>query len=164
MNQVLITILGDIVPTQENSKFFEQGDAGTLFTDLLNLTHNCDLVLCNLEVPLTTSTERINKSGPHLVANPKSIDAIKNAGVKVAGISNNHIRDYGEKGVIDTILACEKAGIIPVRAGKDISSAKTPYYCTIKGRIIGVLAICNNEFSYATEDRAGAYGYDGLGY
>lgn len=162
MSDVQISILGDIVPTQANIEEFIEGKANVLFADILKHTISSDIVLCNLEAPLTNCHEKMTKSGPHLSAPTSCINGIKASGITVAGLANNHIRDYGDNGVEETIAVCMNNGIITVGAGRCIDEARQPVFINIKNKTIGILAVCDNECSCANETRMGSYGYDEL--
>lgn len=64
------------------------------------LIQSADLSLTNLECPLTAH-KPINKFGPALKASQDCIDALKP--FSVIGLANNHILDYGKKGLENTL-------------------------------------------------------------
>jgi poly-gamma-glutamate synthesis protein (capsule biosynthesis protein) len=74
----------------------------------------------------------------------------------VVSLCNNHIMDYGEDGLRSTIAALKEAGIAYFGAGDDLDEADRPHYFVKNGVQIGVYAVCEHEFSVATERTAGA--------
>ncbi|MDR1722878.1 MAG: CapA family protein [Tannerella sp.] len=69
-----------------------------------------DLSLVNLETTLSTSN---NYSGYPLFRSPKEIAvALKNAGIDIALMANNHVFDGGSRGVQTTQSALNEAGIL----------------------------------------------------
>jgi len=70
---------------------------------------------------------------------------LKQLGVDVAGLANNHIYDYGKKAFLDTLLYLKKAGIKTMGAGKNIAEAKEPVYLTIQGKTIALVAATRAE-------------------
>ena len=162
MDTVKVVILGDVCPNSDNQALFMEGQAGAVFNDVIGLIRKADIAVCNLEEPLTNAKEKVKKSGPSLSAPPECICALREAGISVAGLANNHIRDYGDQGVKDTISACRDACIEPFGAGETIHQACQMLVKSANGKRIGFLGISDNECSYATEKRAGAYGYDDL--
>ena len=56
--------------------------------------------------------------------------------IDIACLSNNHIRDYGVIGVIDTINVCNENMISTVGAGKNIYDASKPLVKIIKDKKI----------------------------
>jgi hypothetical protein len=68
--------------------------------------------IVNLEGPIA---ERATKLAPVTLVNaPRSVAELAAAGVRIAGIANNHADDAGPAGVQSTIEALRKGGISPV--------------------------------------------------
>jgi poly-gamma-glutamate synthesis protein (capsule biosynthesis protein) len=155
-----LLIFGDLLPTKVNMSTFIAGDAKTLFGDILNIIGKSDYSAVNLECPLTECNGKIAKSGKNLRAPIKAIRAIEGAGFSLVSIANNHIRDYGDNGVIDTINTCANVGISTVGANGDNTSAKGVHYITVKNKKIGFLSLADNECCSANEKRAGANGFN----
>lgn len=87
---------------------------------------------------------------------PKDIRFLKAAGIDVLSLANNHILDYGEQGVSDTLELCRNENMGIVGGGKDEESANKPYFISIKKRTIGILSFAEAEFNIATQNTAGA--------
>lgn len=154
MVKVLIT--GDFCPVNRIQRLIERADYSKIFNDFLILTKEADIILTNLECPLTESEKKEKKSGPNLKAKSKSIDALSFAGFNLVTLANNHIMDYGKEGLFDTINSCKKAHIDFVGAGSDLFSARLPFYKEVKGVKIAVVNFCENEWSVATMNTAGS--------
>jgi poly-gamma-glutamate synthesis protein (capsule biosynthesis protein) len=120
------------------------------------------LRIANLECPLTLSNDAITKSGPHLRAHPAAASMIRAGGFDVVGLANNHIRDYGSRGIEDTIAACESVGLRTLGAGKNLAEARLPLVMTVEGLRVGILAVAENEFGSAGNGRAGGNPYHPL--
>jgi len=71
--------------------------------DLKDIIACSDLAILNLECPLTSSETPIIKTGPALKANLKFGRIIKSLGFNMVTLANNHIMDFGEKGLEDTL-------------------------------------------------------------
>src|SRR5208283_271920 len=54
---------------------------------------------------------------------PESLRAVKRAGFDLLSLANNHIMDYGEKGLKDTIRQCQINKLVYAGAGTDRTSA-----------------------------------------
>lgn len=155
-----ILLFGDICPTNKNEDKFAKGQINELFGDVLNIIKKSDLAIANLECPLTENVRKAIKSGPNLKSKPSSINAIKDAKFDVLSIANNHIMDFGETGLRDTIKACKEAGIDYV--GADINAIKAQQYLIkhLHDKKIGIMAFADNELNIAYGDNAGANGID----
>ncbi len=74
-----------------------------------------DIVFGNLEGPLTTarnSTKPAHKKKYYIFRTPPEYaKTLKNAGLTIVGLANNHINDFGPKGIKETTLNLDKQGI-----------------------------------------------------
>lgn len=159
-----ILIAGDLVPTQTNAKYFNEGDIKKLVDiDILNYFLDSDLSIINLECPLTNSTNRIEKQGPNLKASPESIKAIKCLNPTILSLANNHIMDFGEIGLRDTLEILENNEITPIGVGSDLEEAiNSLKIITINGWKVGMYSCAEHEFSIATKNSPGANPFDPL--
>jgi poly-gamma-glutamate synthesis protein (capsule biosynthesis protein) len=153
---ITIVIGADICPIGNNQPYFIQPDAGRLFNDLLPEFEQADLVLANLECPLIERPSPIPKTGPSFGEPSACINAIKQAGIDVLALANNHILDHGAAGLQNTIEVCTKAGIATVGAGENLEAARRILIKKAGGLRVGILAMAEHEFSIATENSWGA--------
>ncbi|GIX49809.1 MAG: hypothetical protein KatS3mg132_003 [Limisphaera sp.] len=151
-----VLIGADVCPIGQNLPHFEQGDAETLFHDLLPLLQAADLVVANLECPLIERASPIRKTGPVFGAPGVCIEALRRAGIGLLNLANNHIMDHGEAGLRSTMEVCRRAGIATVGAGNDLAEAGRPFVREVKGLRLAVVAVAEREFSIAGATAAGA--------
>jgi len=71
-------------------------------------------------------------------------------------LANNHILDYGAKGLLDTFESLNKYKIDFVGAGRSLSEAAKPLTLEKDGLRIAILNFCENEWSIAEPDSPGA--------
>ncbi len=149
-----IIIGGDVCPINSNRSLFTR-DNDKLFGDLQHVFDSADLSIVNLEVPLTERETKIIKSGANIKGTTDAAATLKKSGIKAVSLANNHIGDYGDGGVTDTLDNCKKAGLEYFGAGKNLSDAGKPYI--FKGELtIGLLSYSDIEFGIAKADKAGA--------
>lgn len=99
------------------------------FQHLDDLLDEADLVVANLETPLTALRSSpfadvrpyLHYSDPDLA--PKHLLA---HGIRAVTLANNHMPDFGESGLLDTLQALEANGLIAVGAGRDEREAHQP--------------------------------------
>jgi poly-gamma-glutamate synthesis protein (capsule biosynthesis protein) len=79
--------------------------------------------------------------------------------VDLVSMANNHVEDYGQTGLADTLAAAKASGLPYVGIGTDAAAAWAPYITTIKGTkvaFIGVSQVAELASSWvATNSRAG---------
>ncbi len=121
-----------------------------------DLFRKADLAIANLEYPLTTAESKLTKYGSHQKGDPETLRVLKEAGIGLVTLANNHVLDYGQQGLADTLAACARENIAVVGAGRTEEEAGRPFCVTIKGRRVAVLGICESEFSIARDGRGGA--------
>ena len=152
--------VGDICPTPGSTPYYATGDTAALFGDTVDIFRDRDFIFANLECAITESDGRIAKFGPNLKAPVATAKVLKELGVTVAGISNNHVFDFGKKGALDTIDALTSVGIDYTGFGKNYDDSRKNYTFEKDGERICVIAVCEHEYSYALEDRMGSRPFD----
>ncbi len=104
------------------------------------LSH-ADLTICNLESCLTTRGEpNASQTSFHQRGDPAAVTAMREAGVDLVVLANDHIMDYGEQGLADTIAALDRAGIAHCGAGFTGAQAQAPAIEDISGSKVAFLA------------------------
>lgn len=145
-----ILITGDFVINQPYS-------TENIDQEVIDLFHQSDYNIVNLEAPVTNSNSKILKTGPHLKSDKENtLSVLKTLNVDLVTLANNHVLDYDEQGVLDTLAFCKENSIATVGAGKNKEEAsKISYLDTPEGRI-AIINIAENEWASATENTAGA--------
>ena len=151
---------GDLFAGGRAEAPLKDGAAHLLWGELMEETSQHDFCVANLECPLTDTDAPILKSGPAFRADPQCAQGILAGGFDTVSMANNHIRDMGDAGVVDTLAACERAGLRTVGAGRNLEDAAKTLFVTVNGLRVAILAIAENEFSVATESSAGAWPLD----
>src|SRR5699024_11336155 len=97
-----ILITGDLVINRSYQ-------SSSIDQNIIDLFKESELNNVNLEAPVTTSTSQIIKTGPHLKADEGStLEVLKALDVDIVTLANNHVLDYGEEGVADTLEFCHE--------------------------------------------------------
>ena len=153
-------LVGDFSPTAENEHLFREKNIPELFTDAISIFDSKDLVAVNLECAITESENGIKKFGPCLRAPTQTAQVMQSIGVNLCGLSNNHIFDYGIRGMKDTFDALGQVGIPTTGFGNNYEDARKNFSFEHNGEKICVVAVCEHEYSYALEDRMGSRPFD----
>lgn len=95
-----------------------------------------DLRIINLETAITTSTSPAPK-GINYKMSPANIGAITAAGIDCCILANNHVLDWGQRGLLEGLTALEQAGVRYAGAGRDDVAAAAPAILShAKGRVL----------------------------
>jgi poly-gamma-glutamate synthesis protein (capsule biosynthesis protein) len=97
-----------------------------------------DLRIINLETAVTTSNDYCKYKGINYRMHPKNIPVLMAAGIDVAVLANNHVIDWGDQGLIETLDTLRSAKIRQAGAGRNIQEAESPAVMEIagKGRVL----------------------------
>lgn len=152
---VTIGFAGDVMIGRLVNDHLSKVPSKYIWGDMLPFLKGCDLNLINLETALTKNDIPVPKVF-NFRADPKYVQTLTEASIDVVTLANNHVLDYGEKGLLETLETLDRAHIKHVGAGKTLSEAKKPAIFTRKGISIGILGFTDNEPSWiATDKRPG---------
>jgi poly-gamma-glutamate synthesis protein (capsule biosynthesis protein) len=113
-------------------------DPRTALGPISQTLSQADVAMVNLETALTTRGTPEPKSF-HFRAPPGALDALRDAGVDVATMANNHGVDYGPVGLTDTMAAITASGFPVVGIGQDSTQAYAPWYTTVRGNRVAII-------------------------
>ncbi len=157
-----IIILGDIGASQSNVQAFCDAAKDLFSEEIQEMCAAADVVILNLEKPLTDTSSPLGKCPPDYLAPTKTINGIKLLHPTAVTLANNHIMDQREQGLEETINTLQQNEILFVGAGGNLTEARKPIVICEQGTRIGIYACCEKEFSSATEVSAGANVFDPL--
>jgi poly-gamma-glutamate synthesis protein (capsule biosynthesis protein) len=133
---VSIAIAGDVMFGRKMPGVLDS--VSSPFMNVENVTKNVDLLLINFENP-TTLSDVVHKGTVPLKAHPGYTHLAKANENTIAALANNHIFDYGEIGLNDTLKSLKENGILFMGAGNNKGEATKPVVKEINGRKIVVL-------------------------
>ncbi len=153
----------DSYPVKEYDKE-GKGLPGVLSEDLIAEMNQADIMMLNNEFAYSTrGIEEQNKSYTFR-ADPKRVDILKEMGVDIVSLANNHALDFGMDALLDTFSTLDNAGIAYIGAGETMARAKAPVYFTVGDKTIAFVAASRVVFAmdwYATDTSPGMIGtYD----
>lgn len=148
-----ILITGDLVVSDQ---FYHKDLIDKSVEDLFS---SADYRIVNLEAPITNDNKenKIIKTGPHLrMSEQTAISVLKQLNIDGVTLANNHILDYGTKGLLDTFDTLKSKEVAYVGAGTNLKDAAKNITINREGMKIAIINFCENEWSIAEEDSPGA--------
>ncbi len=122
-----------------------------------------DVMVVNNEFPYTQRGTPTAGKMYTFRADLDTVNYLKDMGADAAIIANNHILDFGQEGLEDTIVTLTGAGIPYVGAGRNIEEASAPIYFIVNDIKIAIVAATQIErndhpnTSGATETSGGTF-------
>ena len=114
-----------------------------------------EITVGNLESTLSDDGSP-TQGGDSFQADPEVIEGLELAGFDLVSLANNHLGDYGQRALRQTLAELRGADLAYVGAGRDLDEARKPVVITRDGVRIGFLGTESiGETPSATADRAG---------
>jgi len=134
------------------------GDALQILDDLAP-----DVRVINLETSITRSGEFAPGKAIHYRMSPGNLPCVAAARPDACALANNHVLDFGRRGLEDTLDALSRARLPAVGAGRDTGDARRPLIVTVPGGRRVIIFSCGTASSgippdwAATADRPGIH-------
>ena len=157
-NSIIIGFAGDVMIGRGVDAAIANNGYRYPWGNVLPLLEKTDINIINLEAALTNSTKKVYKTF-NFKATPDRIETLTTAKVTVANLANNHILDFSEEGLIETIQALNDTGIVHTGAGRNDKEAKKPVILSVKDKKLGVLGFTDNEPGWKAGDSWGGVNY-----
>lgn len=165
---VTLGFIGDILFDDEYSVMsslkLRGGDlSASMSEDTLSRMNNVDVMVVNNEFPYTERGSRLPNKQFNFHADYDTAFYLNDMGADVAIIANNHVYDYGEEGLLDTIDTLNNVGVHPLGAGRNLEEAVQPVYYIINDIKIALVAasqierLDNPDTKGATKDSPGVF-------
>ena len=149
-----LVALGDVLLGHDALPWMEQEGLAYSLRGVPDAATAEDLVVANLEGPLTTWHRPIDPDKPFLLQSaPAAAFTLREYGVDLVSLANNHTMDYGRVGLEDCVQALGAAGLASFGAGHSSEEAAAGVIVEQAGLRIGFVGFCE-PFE----------GYDALGF
>src|SRR5258706_51637 len=111
-----------------------------------------ELSLADLAIPNFENTAPDNfvyhPAGLKFSADPDLIAGLANAGIDWVSLANNHIADFGDQGILDTLQNLDRWGIAHGGAEADLDSARAPSLLQAGGTSVAILGYDTIKAAY----------------
>jgi poly-gamma-glutamate capsule biosynthesis protein CapA/YwtB (metallophosphatase superfamily) len=90
--------------------------------------------IINLETSITTSLKPVPK-GINYKMHPGNVPCVKQAKVDCCVLANNHVLDWGQAGLLETLSVLRREGLAAAGAGTDLAEAERPVEIALAGGV-----------------------------
>jgi len=154
-------MLGRLVDEHQRTR-----SVAAIWGDMVDRLRGLDGLFVNLECCLSTRGEpwRITYHPFLFRADPDwAVPALETVGVDWCSLANNHVLDFGEPALLDTLDALADAGIAFSGAGHDRETAFEPVTVVIGDLTVTVVSFTDNTPEYAATDTSPGTAYVDIG-
>jgi len=113
--------------------------------DMLSQLQGVDILVANNEFPFTDRGTPTEGKTYTFRADTGTVSYLHDMGVDTAVLANNHIYDFGEVGLLDTLDTLNESGIPYVGAGRNLEEASAPVYYIVNDIKIALVAATQIE-------------------
>lgn len=135
---VVIHGTGDVSLDPGYVSTYASSGYGYAWAGLGGLFRRDDLTVVNVECPVSNLGAQIPKEFS-FHGSPAALPAMKEAGVDVGSLANNHAYDRGPVALVESRKNLQRAGIASVGAGRDQREALRPAFFDLTGWRVAVL-------------------------
>ena len=143
-DKLILGLAGDVMIGRGVDYALTREGYSYIWGNVLPILRSTDLNIVNLETALTKSHHKVLKTF-NFKASPDKIKSLVEAKITIVNLANNHILDFSEEGLADTIQFLDFAGIKFVGAGKNENEASRAVIFSKNNISIGVLGFTDNE-------------------
>lgn len=118
-----------------------KGIDGVISEELLTELTSADILMVNQEFPFGETGEPVANKQYTFQCSPSYVTALKEMGVDVVSLANNHVLDYGKESLLETFATLDNAGILYGGAGETVERAEEVQVIEVNGRKYGFLAV-----------------------
>jgi len=133
-----LTIVGDVMLGRRVGRAIAD-DPRAPFRPLAARLSRADVTVGNLESTLSTDGPP-TQGGDSFGASPGVVRGLRSAGFDAVSLANNHVGDYGDRALRQTLDRLRAADLRYVGAGRNLAEASKPVVLTRGGVRIGLLA------------------------
>jgi poly-gamma-glutamate synthesis protein (capsule biosynthesis protein) len=149
-----IAFTGDVMLGRYVNEMLKSMQPEEVWGNLLPHLQQADLRIVNLECALTLHRSPWTRSRKtfHFRAAPSAVRVLLAAHIDACTLANNHILDYEERGLRDTLRVLNKAGIRHAGAGANAEEAAAPALLDVAGASpcrVALLSYTDNEADFA---------------
>ena len=123
----------------------ENGIYDCISPELIEIMKDADLMCLNNEFTYSNNGSPMEGKMYTFRAKPERVSVLKEMGVDVVQLSNNHVYDYGKQALLDTFTTLEEADIDYFGAGKNLEEAMSPIYYEFDGKVVALVGASRAE-------------------
>ncbi|MGH8865880.1 MAG: CapA family protein, partial [Burkholderiales bacterium] len=146
-----LALAGDVMLGRLVNELVRRKPAAKPWGDVLPVMAAADARIVNLECAITahatpwTHTKKVF----HFRADPAAVKVLRAARIDAVSLANNHVLDFNEAGLLDTLHHLDHAGIAHAGAGHDLDEARRAAFIDADASRIALIALTDNEAAFA---------------
>jgi poly-gamma-glutamate capsule biosynthesis protein CapA/YwtB (metallophosphatase superfamily) len=161
-NGIRIIFTGDVLLAYELEKPLKQYGLNYPFLAVKDILSKADILCGNLECPISDYGSPMQNKSFYFQAPTETVGSLLFAGYNVMSLANNHILDFGDSSLRQTMQVLQENGIGWFGAGTNAAQAHAMKVVNVRGQRIGFLgfSMAPPDAYFAEGDQPGTSGVD----
>ena len=143
--EIAFAFAGDIMMWDRMKAHIAKRGVNYPFEATAALLQSADYAVGNLECPIAVKSKKDPRKGFYYKVPPFTLEGLKWAGFDMMSLANNHIRDCGADGLMETFEFLDKASLSYFGAGKNPADAMKPKAVEVKGLKTAFVGFVSDE-------------------
>ncbi len=139
-DMVTVAAGGDVNFGDGVTSYLTNGGMGYPFQDVSGIFETADLGFVNLECCISSGGAPVAGKEFTFRGPADSAAALRQGGIDIVSLANNHIKDYGTSAFLDTLTHLKEAGIAWCGAGNNAAEAYSPAVLEARGKKVAFVA------------------------
>jgi poly-gamma-glutamate synthesis protein (capsule biosynthesis protein) len=139
VSTIRIAAVGDLLLTCQPESTAPQRGLEALSAEILQLFASCDIVFANLECTLHSDNKVTSE--PRVFSSEAQIRSLKNSGISIVTLGNNHSFDGKDEGFQQLVTLLKELDIPYCGAGKNLKEAQAPTILEVNGKTLAFIAV-----------------------
>lgn len=136
-----IIFAGDVLIAEAMERYYDsEGISRLVSEELLTEMVNADICMVNNEFQFSNRGTPMEDKQFTFQTDPKYVQILKDMGVDIVSLANNHSLDFGTEALQDTFATLDDAGILYAGAGDTKERAEALQIIEVNGQKFGFLA------------------------
>ena len=135
-----LVVVGDIMLDRGVGTKIKESGAEFPFERVAGILREADLAFGNLESPISSLGAAAKGKEVTFRSALEVVSGIRDAGIDVVSLANNHASDYGPAALTETMDVLAHSGVTYIGAGANPAAARRPANRVIKGVKVSLLA------------------------
>lgn len=139
--ETTLLFAGDVLISSRIQNYYNaEGVVRIVSEELLQEMKNADILMLNNEFPFSNRGTPMEDKQFTFQCEPQYVSVLKELGVDIVSLANNHTLDYGREALSDTFETLEEAGILYAGAGETRERAEQVQIVEVNGKKFGFIA------------------------
>lgn len=138
-DEITVNAVGDVMLAGRWAAGIRKNGYDSPFQRVAAELKSGDITIANLESPIARGGSEYTGKKFRFRAEPELAAALKQSGINLVTLANNHSMDFGGEALVETMNTLNSAGIAWIGAGTDLDEARKMALYTIKGKKIAFL-------------------------